>query len=208
VPLVWHAPTTTAAERKQLLRLLIRDVTLTKQPTTIAIAVRWQTEACSTLAVTRPQRAADAKRTAPAVIARVRELALTQTDDQIAARLNTEGFRSGTGGAFSCSKIQWIRYVYHIKSRCPQGPAACPQGQRGDGRYSARAAAALLNVTVYTIAEWCKAGKLDGVQTVPRGPWWVTLTPELIVTLRKPVQQPWSRRKVGDDTQRRQPLQL
>jgi hypothetical protein len=69
------------------------------------------------------------------------------------------------------------------------GPAACPRGQRGDGRYSARAAADLLNVTVYTIAEWCKAGKLDGVQVAPRGPWWVKLTPEIIAALRKLVRQ-------------------
>ncbi len=197
VPLVWHAPTTTAAERKQLLRLLIHDVTLTKLPTTIHIAVRWQTEAGSTVEIPRPQRAADAKRTPPAVLTRVRELAPTHTDVQIAARLNTEGFVGGSGGAFSPSKIQWIRYVYQIKSGCPQGPVACPQGQRGDGRYSARAAATLLNVTVYTIAEWCKAGKLDGQQMVPRGPWWVLLPPEVITTLRKPVQQRWTRRNSG-----------
>jgi hypothetical protein len=69
------------------------------------------------------------------------------------------------------------------------GPAACPSGQRGDGRYSAQAAAALLNVTVYTIADWCKAGKLDGVQVAPRGPWWVKLIPERIAALRKPRRQ-------------------
>jgi hypothetical protein len=208
VPLVWHAPSTTAAERKQLLRLLIKDVTLTKQSTTIASAVRWQTEACSTLEEARPPRAADAKPTAPAVIARVRELALTQPADQIAARLHTEGVRSSNGGAFSCGQIQWLRSVSRIKSGCPQGPAACPQGQRGDRRYSARAAAALLNLTVYTIAEWCKAGKLAGVQAMPRGPWWVILTPELITALRKPVPQHWSRRKSGDNAQWRQPPQL
>jgi hypothetical protein len=195
VPLVWHAPTTTAAERKQLLRLLIKDVTLTKQSTTIAIAVRWQTEACSTLDIPRPQRAADVKRTAPAVIARVRELALTHTDDDLAAQLNAEGFRSGSGGSFSTSKIEWIRYVYHIRNGCPRGPGACPTGQRGDGRYSARAAAALLNVNVSTIAQWCQTGQLDGVQAALHGPRWVRLTPEVIATLRKPVPQHWGQRK-------------
>jgi len=195
VPLVWHAPTTTAAERKQLLRLLMKAVTLTKWPTTIRIAVRWQTEACSTLEVARPKRAADANRTTPAVITRVRALAPAHTDEQIATRLNAEGFVSGTGGQFSTGKGKWLRYVAHIKSGCPQGPAVCPQGQRGDSRYSARAAAALLNVTVYTIADWCKTGKLDGVQRVPRGPWWVILTPELITTLRKSVPQRWTQRK-------------
>ena len=74
------------------------------------------------------------------------------------------------------------------------GPAACPSGQRGDGRSRARAAAELLNVTVYAIAVWCKAGKLDGVQVAPRGPWWVKLTPEIIAAWRKPVRQDKPRR--------------
>ena len=87
-PLVGHAPTTTAAERKHLLRWLLKEVTLTKQATTSTIAVRWQTEAGTTLDLPRPKRAADAKRTASAVVTRVRALALTQTDEQIAAPLN------------------------------------------------------------------------------------------------------------------------
>jgi len=90
--------------------------------------------------------------------------------------------------------VEWIRDAYGIKSGCPLGPAACPTGQRGDGRYSAQAAAAQRNVSVYTIADWCKAGKLDGVQVAPRGPWWVILTPEVIAALRKPVRQSKPRR--------------
>jgi Recombinase zinc beta ribbon domain len=197
VPLVWHAPTTTAAERKQLLRFLIKDVTLTKQTTTITIAVRWQTEACTALDIPRPKRAADARRTSPEVITRVRELAVTQTDEQIAEHLNVEHFRSGSGGTFTAKKVQWIRFVYHIQSGCPHGPAACPSGQRGDGRYSARAAATLLNVNVSTIASWCETGQLDGVQTAPRGPRWIRLTPEVIATLRKSVPQHWGQHQAS-----------
>jgi hypothetical protein len=107
----------------------------------------------------------------------------------MAERLYQEGYRSGQCGAFTASKVNWLRYAYGIKSGCPLGPVACPTGQRGDGRYSARAAAALLNVTVYTIADWCRSGKLDGVQMAPRGPWWVVLTPGTITTLRKPMRQ-------------------
>jgi hypothetical protein len=195
LPLVWHAPTTTAAERKQLVRLLIRDVTLTKGQTTIRVEVRWQTAACSTLEVARPKPMCEVRRTAPAVIARVRELAPTLTDQQLAERLTAEGFRSSPGGRFSASKVNWIRYAYQIPSGCPQGSAACPQGQRGDGRYSACAAAALLNVTVSTIAHWCQTGKLDGVQTAAHGPRWVVLTPEVIATLRKPQPQRWARHR-------------
>ena len=189
LPAVWHAGTTTHAERKQVVRLLIKDVMLTKLEKTIRVDVRWQTHACSTLEVPRPQPAFVIRRTAPEVIERIRQLARDHTDMQIAERLNLEGSRSGQGGAFTANKVDWLRYVYGIKSGCPLGPAACPTGQRGDGRYSAQAAAEQLNVSVSTIADWCKAGKLDGVQVAPRGPWWVKLPPEGISALRKPVRQ-------------------
>jgi hypothetical protein len=157
--------------------------------------VRWQTHACRTREVPRPKQAYVIRRTAPEVVERVRQLAQHHTDIEIAARLNHEGPRSGQGGAFSARTVDWLRYAYGITSGCPLGPAACPTGQRGDGRYSAQAAAALLNVSVYTIADWCKAGKLDGRQVAPRGPWWVTLTPEMLAALRKPRRQYKPRRQ-------------
>ena len=189
LPAVWRAKTTTHAERKHVVRLLLKDVMLTKLEKAVRVDVRWQTQACSTLEVPRPKPAYVIRRTAPEVLECIRQWAPDHTDIEIAERLNQEGYRRGQGGAFTASKVDWLRYAYGIKSGCPLGPAACPHGQRGDGRYSARTAADLLNVTVSTIADWCKAGKLDGVQVVPRGPWWVQLTPELISALRKPVRQ-------------------
>jgi DNA invertase Pin-like site-specific DNA recombinase len=189
LPAVWQAATTTHAERKQVVRLLIKDVTLTKLETTMRIDVRWQPHACSTLEVPRPTQAYVIRRTAPEVIERVRQLARDHTASQIAERLHDEGYLRSQGGAFSASKVEWLRYAYGIKSACPLGPAACPTGQRGDGRYSTQAAAVQLNVSVSTIVDWCKAGKLDGIQVAPRGPWWVELTPEVRAALRKPIRQ-------------------
>jgi DNA invertase Pin-like site-specific DNA recombinase len=194
LPALWHAPTTTAAERKQLLRLLVKDVTLTKEATAIRVALRWQTEACTTVAVPRPPRSYDARRTPAAVIERVRALAADHSDGQVAERLNAEGHKSGRGGSFTASKVQWIRYTHGIRSGCPEGPAACARGRRGDGRCSAQAAAEALNVDVSTIAAWCQSGRLDGRQATPHGPWWVLLTPEVIARLRKPVRRRWQNR--------------
>jgi hypothetical protein len=164
-------------------------VTLTKLETTIRLDVRWQTHACRTREVPRSKPAYVIRRTAPEVVECVRQLAGDHTDIEIAERLNDEGYRSSQGGAFTARKVDWLRYAYGIQSGCPWGPAACPTGPRGDGRYSAQAAAGQLNVSVSTIAEWCKAGTLDGVQVAPRGPWWVKLPPEVISALRKPVRQ-------------------
>ena len=193
LPRIWRATTTSQADRKQLLGYLIKDVTLCRGEEAIQVAIRWQTEACTTPEVARPRRSYEVRRTDPTVVARVRELASTQTDRDIAALLNQEGFRSGTECAFTTAKIQWVRYAYSIPSGCPDGPAACPDGYRGDGRCSARVAADLLNVNISTIAAWCRSGHLDSVQAVPHGPRWIRLTPEVIAELGRPTRRHWSR---------------
>ena len=194
LPTVWQAPSTTHADRKQLLRFLIKDVTLTRGENTIHIGIRWQTEALTELEVPRPLRPYERKRTNSSVVDRVRQLAPTCTDRQIAKWLNQASFTPGMGGSFTKGKVQWIRHAHKITSGCPEAPGLCPTGQRGDGRYSAKAAAALLNVDVSTIADWCESGRLDCVRAKPRGPRWITLTPEIIARLCKPVKKRWSRR--------------
>jgi DNA invertase Pin-like site-specific DNA recombinase len=194
LPAIWHAATTTFVQRKQLLRWLIKDVTLSKRGNVIDVAIRWQTEALTHLALPRHKKSWEERQTSPQVVERVRALSPTHTTAQIAALLNEEGERAGMGGSFTVGKIEWIRYAYHIPAGCPERPAAAPSGQRGDGRYSARAAADLLNVDVSTIAQWCKAGILESVRSTPLGPRWITLTPEIIATLRKPVKRQWKQR--------------
>ena len=61
-------------------------------------------------------------------------------------------------------------------------------GRGGDGCYSTKAAAKLLNVSTGTVTRWCRLGKLNAIQGVPFGPHWIRLTPEIIAKLRKPVQ--------------------
>jgi hypothetical protein len=191
LPAIWHAPTTTFVQRKQLMRWLIKDVTLSKRGNIIAIAIRWQTEAVTHLSIPRCKNSWELRQTSPQVVDRVRELSPTHTNTQIAALLNAEGEQAGMGGSFTVSKIEWIRYAYEIAAGCPERPKAVPTGQRGDGRYSARAAADLLNVDVSTIAQWCKTGRLESVRSPPLGPRWITLTPEIIAALRKPTKRQW-----------------
>lgn len=189
LPAVWHAAAATPATRKQLLRCLVKDVTITKREATIQLGVRWQTDACTTVELPRPPRSCDLRRTPPATVERIRALAPTHTDAQIATVLEAEGHRPGLGGAFTAAKVQWIRWNYQLPRSRPAPAVARADSPRADGRYSARAAAELLNVDVGTIAEWCIAGRLDYLQDAPHHPRWVALTPDVIAALRKPTRQ-------------------
>ena len=62
LPALWEAPTTTAVERKQLLRCLVKEVTLRKEGRWIRALVRWQTEGTTELKVARPLRVWEARR--------------------------------------------------------------------------------------------------------------------------------------------------
>ena len=197
LPALWQAATTTQVERKQLLGFLIKDVCLTRAETTIGVAIRWRTEACTVLNIPRPKRSCDARRTDPAALARLRALAADTSDSQIARILNQEGFRSGTGRPFTTNIVKQLRYSYSIASGCPDQPGSCADGYRADGRCSASVAADLLNVTVSTIADWCQSGVLDGLQSTSHGPWWIRLTPEIIARLRKPARRSWTRRSAS-----------
>jgi len=193
LPTVWHAPTTTNTERKQLLRCLIRDVALTRCEKVIKITIRWQTGALTNLEAPRPLKSWEARQTDARAVSLIRQLAVDHTDRQIAARLNEEGLNAGLGGPFTHSKVGYIRWAYEITTECPEQPKGCASGQRGDGRYSAQKAAELLNVHVSTISEWCQEGRLESLRSAPMGPRWIKLTPEIIAELRKPIRRRWSR---------------
>ena len=194
-PAIWKASTTSSAERKQLLRFLVKDVTLTRREDVIHLGVRWQTEALSEVEIPRRLRVDEIWRTSDMVIERIRSLAATQTDRQIAILLNQEGLTTGVGLAFNRVRVRRVRLKYDISTGCPEMPGIFPDGKRGDGRYSTHAAAELLNVSIATIGNWCQSGKLDSVQAVPGSPHWITLTPDIIAQLRKPVKQVHNKRQ-------------
>lgn len=186
LPTLWDCETTSNVERKQLLRFLIKDVTVIRQDKVIDINLRWQTGASTKLQVDRVKKSWEITKTAPEAITIIKQLAYDHTDKQIAEELNKVGLKAGFGGSFTQSKVSWIRYANNIVTGCPERPAYCPNGQRADGRYTALEAAKILNVHVCTISEWCKTGILDGISAKASGPRWIKLTPEIIAKLRKP----------------------
>ncbi len=111
LPALWHAESTTPAERKELLRLLIADVTLTRRKTDILVQLRWVTNQVATWTVPLPQRGA---RTASLVLERIRELTPHHTDAEIAVCLNAEDLCTAHGQPFTKQRVHSLRRTHRI----------------------------------------------------------------------------------------------
>lgn len=98
-PLLWQAETTSWAERKSLIELLIADVTVTRTETEIEVRLRWPTNQLENLSVTLPIRGSP--KTPERIMEPIRQMYQTHTDQQIAERLNQEGIRSSYGKEFT-----------------------------------------------------------------------------------------------------------
>jgi hypothetical protein len=172
LPALWSAPTTTAADRKRLLRLVVQEVTLTVDPNTrsAAFTVVWSGETTTTHQVTCPpigwHCVTDAN-----LVQRIRDLAATYPDHRIAEVLNAEGVRTRTGKEWTYGRVFSIRKQHHIPTRCPIDPTeAAP---RGDGLVSVKTAAQMLNISPALVHLWAKTGVLEYDQRVSASKRWV-----------------------------------
>ena len=184
VPRLWHAVQVNNDLRKQLLRFLIKDVTIIKDESTLHIGILWQSDVYTASEVQLPTRSA-LLRTDQKVIDRIRELAADQSDCQIADVLNKEGVRSKCVKVYTIANINRLRKKYGIPTSCPDNRTYFVDQQRGDGRYTSTYVAQKVGVHPVTISLWCKQGRLDAIRHNPLGPWWIKVTPKQITQLRK-----------------------
>lgn len=184
---VWHAKSTTHAERKNLLRILVREVTLNpiEVPERMTrIQVVWQTGAVSDLSVPRRTRF-EARKTSAEAVECIRMLfEEKKSDDEIAAELNRRGLRSGVERPWDAKAVRWVRWR-HGFHRVPVPPQAGRQPtRRADGLYSVRGVAEHFNVTKWMVYYWIKEGWLKGVEGGGMGRcWWFKLDSQTIKRL-------------------------
>lgn len=112
---VWRAETTTWTDRKDLLQLLVADVTLTRQESDVLVKIRWHTNELDTHQVSLPTRGAPP--VSEAIVERVRILSRTHTDRQIADVLNQAGIQTAQGKPFTVRRVQGLRRRYDIRKR-------------------------------------------------------------------------------------------
>ena len=108
LPRVWFAPSTSWSERKDLLKLLIADVTLTRHETGITVQIRWFTNQVETGHLPLPFK--HGAPTPAIILERIQSLMDTHTDQEIADVLNQEGIQTSIGNSFTARIVAHTRY--------------------------------------------------------------------------------------------------
>jgi hypothetical protein len=181
LPRLWHASTTQARDRKRMLRLLIKDITVEKPhgARQAILHVRWQGGACGDVTVDLPRPRAEEIRYPEPIIARVRDLARTLTDRQIVAELNRLGELSATGLSHTMHTIKWIRWKYRI-------PA--PKLKRPE-EVTVQELAARLGVQPGPVYYWAKRGIIESRRINNGSPVWITIDEIKLQDLRDRVSR-------------------
>ena len=177
LPRLWCAQTTKPKDRKRILRLLIKDVTIKKPDgeKKVRLQIRWQGGATEELMVDIPPSTADRWRHSPEIVSRVRELAKMLTDRQIATLFTEEGLKSNKGNQFTASGISWIRYKHSIPAPNLKRPA----------ELTVKEVASKLGVSSHVVYYWIARKLLPARKINSGSPWWISLDDETEMMLHR-----------------------
>jgi len=117
---VFDAPATTNPQRKQLIRTVISEITLTidRQARTCDALIAWQGTATTQVTVPLPKRGAGAITTGEDILTLIRRLAAHYNDTTIAQILGRQQRRTATGLAWTRDRVSGLRRSHGIP-HCP-----------------------------------------------------------------------------------------
>jgi DNA invertase Pin-like site-specific DNA recombinase len=144
-PKLWNAKSTTCSDRKRILRLLIKDITVKKFKDSgeVSINIRWHGGALESITIALP-----AKAHSESIINEVKLLAQKLTDEQIAIELNQRGLKTNKGNTFTVTRIRWIRSKHNIPTSCLRRP----------GEFTTREVMKKFDVSYHVVYSWIERG--------------------------------------------------
>jgi hypothetical protein len=153
-----------------MLRLVLKDITITKAAKTVTLQLRWHGGATEELRVPLRPKASDQWRHDPALVERVRELAQHANDERIVEHLNQAGVKTRKGNRLTVSAIRWIRFKHAIP---------VPTLKRPEER-TVPEVAAHFGVSPHVIYYWIERHHITGRKLAnPKGvAWFLTLDQE------------------------------
>ena len=172
---VWHAPTTSARDRKELLRTLLEEVVIKVERDKYAahLTMRWKGGALTELDVHLPHSNPQIVRTDEDTIALVRRLAAHYPDAVIAGILSRQGRKTAYGHRFQVHHVAGLRRQWKI-------PRYERKAESSEGELlTVKKAAAALGVATSTLHRLLNDGIIGGEQLTPGAPWRIRLTDDI-----------------------------
>lgn len=164
---VWEAPTTTARDRKELLRSLLEEVKIAvNRPEARAdLTLRWRGGMFTEIDVPLWHPRDSVVRTDEETVDLVRRLAALYPDAKTAGILNRQGRKTAYGLPFTTTRVAGLRQNWKIpgfrRSKTP------PDGEP----VTVEGAAKILGVVPSTVHRWLQEGFIAGEQITPGAPW-------------------------------------
>lgn len=173
---VWRAATTTARDRKELLRTLIEEVVIKieRGKATAYLTIRWKGGTLTDLDLDLPRSKPAPIRTDEDTVALVRRLAVYYPDAVIAGILNRQGRNTAYGHRFDAGRVGNLRRHWDIA--CFESKATDDEGEL----MTIKKAATALGVAPSTIHRLLNDGIIPGEQLTPGAPWRIRLTDDLL----------------------------
>src|SRR6478672_5068217 len=172
---VWEAATTTARDRKELLRTLLEEVIVTmfKAEQRACLTLRWRGGSLTDIDLDLPRQKPAIVRTDEDTIALVRRLAAHYPDAVIAGVLNRQDRKTAYRHRFTANHVGNLRRHWKI-------PRFEPASTRPEGELlTIKQAAAVLGIATSTVHRWLNDGFIAGEQLTPAAPWRIRLTEDL-----------------------------
>ncbi|MGP8235172.1 MAG: recombinase family protein [Limisphaerales bacterium] len=156
-PKLWNDPKTSHRDRKRMAGLLVEDVTLKREATTITAQVRFKGGAGKVLTLPAPLTVGELRRTRPEIVAEIDQLLDSLTPSEIAARLNQQGWRGPVNHKpFTARSVMILQWNYKLTSRADR--------LRAQGLLDIRQMAQILGTKPNLVDHWRERGLLRGAR--------------------------------------------
>ena len=175
LPTVWHAPTTSIDDRKEILRTVIEKITVAVvgDSELVNVTIRWAGGHETTGQATRPVGRMDQLSYFPRMLARITELAEAgHSTQQIADRLNTEGLKPPKRTTrFGPAQVRHLINQHGIRQPATR---AKPTALTITGAYewSVTGLAAVLGMPTASVYNWIYRGWVTAHRH-PDGKYWI-----------------------------------
>ncbi len=183
---IFQAPATTNTQRKELIRAVITEVTVTVQDNTgegdtartCQVQIIWQGGASTRLQMPMPASGRHGRVTSEDTLNLVRRLASRYDDTTIAQILGQQHRRTATGLAFRKTHVRALRARHGIPEyQAP--PENVTPGCQDATVVSITEAGRQLGVSSATIYRWLRDGFVTGEQLTPGAPWQIRIDQQL-----------------------------